>query len=118
MFEFLQTLLALLVALSLLIAVHELGHFLVARWCGVKVVRFSIGFGRPLWQRTFGADSTEFTLATIPLGGYVKMVDEREGDVAEVTCHEPSTASPWVDVLPLSLLGRPLILSSPLPPTG
>jgi regulator of sigma E protease len=79
----LQTVLALLVALSLLIAVHELGHFLMARWCGVKVLRFSIGFGRPLWQRTFGADNTEFTLATIPLGGYVKMLDEREGEVAE-----------------------------------
>ena len=51
MLEFLETLLALLLALSLLIAVHELGHFLVARWCGVKVLRFSIGFGRPLWQR-------------------------------------------------------------------
>lgn len=83
MLDFLQTLLALLVALSLLIAVHELGHFLLARWCGVKVVRFSIGFGKPLWQRTFGEDKTEFTLATIPLGGYVKMVDEREGEVAE-----------------------------------
>ena len=83
MLEFLETLLALLLALSLLIAVHELGHFLVARWCGVKVLRFSIGFGRPLWQRRFGADKTEFTLATIPLGGYVKMLDEREGEVQE-----------------------------------
>lgn len=83
MLDFLQTLLALLVALSLLIAVHEWGHFLVARWCGVKVVRFSIGFGRPLWQRRFGEDKTEFTLAAIPLGGYVKMIDEREGEVAE-----------------------------------
>jgi regulator of sigma E protease len=83
MLDFLQTLLALLVALSLLIAVHEWGHFLVARWCGVKVVRFSIGFGRPLWRRHFGEDKTEFTLATIPLGGYVKMIDEREGEVAE-----------------------------------
>lgn len=83
MLDILQTLLALLVALSLLIAVHELGHFLVARWCGVKVLRFSIGFGKPLWQRTFGADKTQFTLASIPLGGYVKMVDEREGEVAE-----------------------------------
>lgn len=83
MIDFLQTVLSLLVALSLLIAVHELGHFLVARWCGVKVLRFSIGFGRPLWQRTFGDDKTEFTLATIPLGGYVKMLDEREGEVAE-----------------------------------
>jgi regulator of sigma E protease len=83
MIDFLQSLLALLVALSLLIAVHELGHFLLARWCGVKVLRFSIGFGRPLWQRTFGADKTEFVLAAIPLGGYVKMLDEREGEVAD-----------------------------------
>jgi regulator of sigma E protease len=83
MLDFLQTLLALLAALSLLIAVHELGHFLVARWSGVKVLRFSIGFGKPLWQRRFGADNTEFTLATIPLGGYVKMLDEREGNVTE-----------------------------------
>ncbi len=83
MLDFVQTLLALLVALSLLIAVHELGHFLVARWCGVKVLRFSIGFGKPLWQRTFGTDNTEFTLAAIPLGGYVKMLDEREGEVAQ-----------------------------------
>ncbi len=83
MLDVVQTLLALLLALSLLIAVHELGHFLLARWCGVKVVRFSIGFGKPLWQRTFGEDKTEFTLAMIPLGGYVKMVDEREGAVSE-----------------------------------
>ncbi len=83
MVDLLQTVLALLVALSLLIAVHEWGHFLLARWCGVKVLRFSIGFGKPLWQRTFGADKTEFTLAMIPLGGYVKMADEREGEVSE-----------------------------------
>jgi regulator of sigma E protease len=82
MLDFIQSLLALLVALSLLIAVHELGHFLLARWCGVKVLRFSIGFGKPLWQRTVGVDKTEFVLATIPLGGYVKMLDEREGEVA------------------------------------
>ncbi|MCW8919281.1 MAG: RIP metalloprotease RseP [Gammaproteobacteria bacterium] len=82
MVDFLQTLLALLVALSLLIAIHELGHFLLARWCGVKVLRFSIGFGKPLYRRIFGADKTEFVLAAIPLGGYVKMLDEREGEVA------------------------------------
>lgn len=82
MLDVLLTILAFLVALSVLIAVHEWGHFLLARWCGVKVLRFSIGFGKPLWQRTFGADKTEFTLATIPLGGYVKMVDEREGKVS------------------------------------
>ena len=83
MVDVLLTILSLLVALSVLIAVHEWGHFIVARWCGVKVLRFSIGFGRPIWQRRFGADNTEFTLAAIPLGGFVKMVDEREGEVHE-----------------------------------
>jgi len=83
MSDVLLTILALLVALSLLIAVHELGHFLVARWMGVKVLRFSIGFGQPLWQRRAGPDQTEYMLSAIPLGGYVKMLDEREGEVAE-----------------------------------
>jgi regulator of sigma E protease len=83
MTDVLMTVLALVVALSLLVAVHELGHFLVARWCGVKVLRFSIGFGKPLWVRRFGADQTEYSIASIPLGGYVKMLDEREGEVAE-----------------------------------
>jgi regulator of sigma E protease len=82
MVDFMQSLLALLVALSLLIAIHELGHFLLARWCDVKVLRFSIGFGKPLYRRTFGTDKTEFVIAAIPLGGYVKMLDEREGEVA------------------------------------
>ena len=81
--DVLLTILSLLVALSILIAVHEWGHFLVARWCGVKVLRFSIGFGKPLWRREFGPDRTEFVVAAIPLGGYVKMLDEREAEVAE-----------------------------------
>jgi regulator of sigma E protease len=72
---------AFLVAIGLLISVHEFGHFWVARRLGVKVLRFSIGFGRPLWSRRIGADATEFVIAAIPLGGYVKMVDEREGEV-------------------------------------
>jgi regulator of sigma E protease len=75
---FLQTLLSFLVALTLLIFVHEMGHYLVARWCGVKVLRFSIGFGRPLARWSVGADRTEWTLSAIPLGGYVRMLDERE----------------------------------------
>jgi regulator of sigma E protease len=69
------------VALGVLIAVHEFGHFWVARKLGVKVLRFSIGFGRPLWRRTARSDGTEYVLAAIPLGGYVKMLDEREGEV-------------------------------------
>lgn len=94
MSDILLTILSLLVALSLLIAVHELGHFLVARWCGVKVLRFSIGFGKPLWQRRFGPDQTEYTIATIPLGGYVKMLDEREGEVAEAELHRAFNRQP------------------------
>lgn len=69
-------------ALGLLILVHELGHYLVARWCGVKVLRFSIGFGKPLLVKRAGRDGTEWALAAFPLGGYVKMLDEREGPVA------------------------------------
>lgn len=74
---------AFLVALGLLITIHEFGHYWVARRCGVKVLRFSIGFGKPLWKRVAGEDRTEYVLAAIPLGGYVKMLDEREGEVAE-----------------------------------
>ncbi|HNO74523.1 RIP metalloprotease RseP [Nitrosomonas mobilis] len=77
----LSTLLAFVIALSLLITFHEFGHYLVARWSGVKVLRFSIGFGRPVYKRKWGQDQTEWVVAAIPLGGYVKMLDEREGSV-------------------------------------
>lgn len=70
----------LLVTLGLLVTFHEFGHFWVARRCGVKVLRFSVGFGRPLWTRT-GRDGTEYVVAAVPLGGYVRMLDEREGEV-------------------------------------
>lgn len=79
---FLFTALAFLVALGVLITVHEFGHFWVARKLGVKVLRFSVGFGRPLWKRVGKVDGTEYVVAAIPLGGYVKMLDEREGPVA------------------------------------
>jgi regulator of sigma E protease len=82
MMMLLQTIVAFVVALGALIVFHEFGHYLVARWCGVKVLRFSVGFGRPLLRRTFGKDATEWVLTAIPLGGYVKMLDEREGPVA------------------------------------
>ncbi len=72
---------AFALALGVLIVVHELGHFLVARACGVKVLRFSVGFGRPLLMRRFGPDQTEWAISAFPLGGYVKMLDEREGPV-------------------------------------
>lgn len=78
----LLTIAAFIVALGSLILIHELGHYLVARAAGVKVLRFSIGFGRPLLSRRYGADHTEWVIAAFPLGGYVKMLDEREGPVA------------------------------------
>jgi regulator of sigma E protease len=83
MSSFVFSLLSFVVAIGVLVTVHEFGHFWVARRLGVKVLRFSIGFGRPLWTRTFGKDATELVVASIPLGGYVKMLDEREGEVAE-----------------------------------
>jgi regulator of sigma E protease len=82
-----STLIAFVVALGLLIVFHELGHYLVARLCGVKVLRFSLGFGLPLWRRKFGADQTEWAISAFPLGGYVKMLDEREGPVASEERH-------------------------------
>ena len=72
------TLLAFLVTLGVLIVIHEWGHYQVARWCGVKVLRFSVGFGRVVWRRQATPDSTEFVVSILPLGGYVKMLDERE----------------------------------------
>jgi regulator of sigma E protease len=74
------TLLAFVVTLGVLIVIHEFGHYWVARRCGVRVLRFSIGFGRPLWKRVYGEDRTEWVLAAIPLGGYVRMLDERDPD--------------------------------------
>jgi len=83
----LTTLIAFIVALGVLIVIHEFGHYLVARWCGVKVLRFSVGFGQPLFTRRLGRDQTEWTVSALPLGGYVKMLDEREGDVAAADRH-------------------------------
>lgn len=79
-----QTVLAFLVALLSLVLVHELGHYWVARWCGVKVLRFSVGIGKVLWSRRFGPDQTEWALSALPLGGYVKMLDAREQDPAGI----------------------------------
>ncbi len=78
----LTNLVAFIVAISVLVAVHEFGHYIVGRWCGMKVLRYSIGFGKPLWTRIAGADKTEYCLSAIPLGGYVKFLDERDGPVA------------------------------------
>jgi regulator of sigma E protease len=76
------TVLAFLLTLGVLIVVHEYGHYRVAVACGVKVLRFSVGFGPVLWRRVRGADATEFVVCALPLGGYVRMLDEREASVA------------------------------------
>ena len=68
-------------AISILVAVHEFGHYIVGRWAGMKVLRFSIGFGKPIWSHRAGKDDTEYCVAMIPLGGYVKFLDSREGSV-------------------------------------
>lgn len=81
------TLTAFALALGILIVVHELGHFLVARACGVKVLRFSVGFGKPILSRRFGPDLTEWSIAAFPIGGYVKMLDEREATVSPEEAH-------------------------------
>ncbi len=73
---------AFLLALAVLVVVHEMGHYLAARACDVKVLRFAFGFGKVLWARRHGPDGTEWAICAFPLGGYVKMLDQREGDVA------------------------------------
>jgi len=77
----LTSLAAFIVAISVLVAIHEFGHYIVGRWAGMKVLRFSIGFGKPIWSWALGADRTEYCIAAIPLGGYVRFLDGREGPV-------------------------------------
>jgi len=81
MLSALISLLAFIVAISVLVAIHEFGHYIVGRWCGMKVLRFSIGFGKPVWTKIAGQDRTEYCISGIPLGGYVKFLDEREGPI-------------------------------------
>ena len=81
------TVLAFVLTLGVLIVIHEYGHYRVAVACGVKVLRFSVGFGRVVWRRKSGPDGTEFVLSALPLGGYVRMLDEREGAVAPGELH-------------------------------
>jgi regulator of sigma E protease len=76
--KLIYTVLAFLLALGPLIVFHELGHYIVARLCGVKVLRFSVGMGRIVWSRRFGRDQTEWAVSMLPIGGYVKMLDKRD----------------------------------------
>ena len=91
MTEFFGSIWWLLVSLGLLVTFHEFGHYWVARRCGVRVLRFSVGFGKPLWKRV-GKDGTEWVVAMLPLGGYVRMLDEREVEVAPHERHESFNA--------------------------
>ena len=77
----LTDLLSFVVAISLLVAIHEYGHYIVGRWAGMKILRFSVGFGKPIWSWRSGKDNTEYCIASIPLGGYVRFLDSREGSV-------------------------------------
>jgi regulator of sigma E protease len=91
-----------IVAVSLLVTVHEFGHYWVARRLGFKVLRFSVGFGRPLISRVAGADRTEYVVAAIPLGGYVKLLDEREGPVPPADLARSFTRKPpWQRIIVL-----------------
>jgi regulator of sigma E protease len=90
------------IAVGFLVIVHEYGHFWVARRLGFKVVRFSIGFGKPIWRRVLGKDDTELVIAPIPMGGYVKLLDEREGPVApEFLARSFTRKPPWQRILVL-----------------
>jgi regulator of sigma E protease len=91
MTEFFGSVWWLIVSLGILVTFHEFGHYWVARRCGVRVLRFSVGFGKPLWTR-IGKDGTEYVVAMLPLGGYVKMLDEREVEVAPHERHESFNA--------------------------
>ena len=91
MMEFFGSVWWLIVSLGILVTFHEFGHYWVARRCGVRVLRFSVGFGKPIWKR-IGRDGTEYAIAWIPLGGYVKMLDEREVEVAPSERHESFNA--------------------------
>ena len=88
------TIAAFVLALGLLIAVHEYGHYRMAVACGVKVLRFSIGFGKTLFRWQPKGSSTEFVIAAFPLGGYVKMLDEREAPVADGERHQAFNTQP------------------------
>lgn len=102
--QLVQTILALVVTLGILVTIHEYGHFWVARRCGVKVLRFSVGFGNPIWS-WYDRHGTEFAIAAIPLGGYVKMLDEREGPVPEELREQAFTSKPPAQRIAIAAAG-------------
>lgn len=99
------TLLAFVGAIALLVVFHELGHYLVARLCNVKVLRFSVGFGKVIYRKRFGGGETEWVISAIPLGGYVKMLDEREGEVAPGELHRTFNRKPVLQRMAIVVSG-------------
>ena len=81
--EILQAIVFFIISVGVLITFHEFGHFWIARFFNVKILRFSIGIGRSIYTKRFGKDQTEFSIGFLPLGGYVKMLDDREGEVTD-----------------------------------
>lgn len=99
------TLLAFIGAIALLVVFHELGHYWVARLCDVKVLRFSVGFGRVLLRKHFGSGETEWVISAIPLGGYVKMLDEREGEVSPAEVQRAFNRKPVLQRMAIVVAG-------------
>ncbi|AOY88212.1 RIP metalloprotease RseP [Marinobacter salinus] len=102
--QIIESILALALTLGILVTLHEYGHFWVARRCGVKVLRFSVGFGKPLFS-WYDRRGTEFAVAAIPLGGYVKMLDEREGPVPEELKDQAFTSKPPLQRIAIAAAG-------------
>lgn len=102
--QIIETILSLVLTLGILVTIHEYGHFWVARRFGVKVLRFSVGFGKPLWSR-YDRHGTEFAIAAIPLGGYVKMLDAREGPVPPELSDQAFTAKPPLQRIAIAAAG-------------
>src|SRR5271169_4083063 len=98
------SLFSFIVAIGILVTFHEFGHFYVARRLGIKVLRFSVGFGKPLWRK-MDKQGTEYVIAAIPLGGYVKMLDEREGEVPPHLQHQAFNRQPVLTRMAVVIAG-------------
>ncbi|BBJ22741.1 RIP metalloprotease RseP [Candidatus Nitrotoga sp. AM1P] len=99
------TLLAFITAIAILVVIHEMGHYWVARMCGVKVLRFSVGFGKTIYTKRFASSETDWVISAIPLGGYVKMLDEREGKVAAHELHLAFNRKPVLQRIAIVVAG-------------
>jgi regulator of sigma E protease len=99
------TLLAFIAAIAILVVIHEMGHYCVARLCGVKVLRFSVGFGKTIYTKRFANSETDWVISAIPLGGYVKMLDEREGEVVAQELHLAFNRKPVLQRIAIVVAG-------------